>query len=170
MVHHWVITPLHKLCHLSCYKIKCGGRMIKSIQVTSMQHQQQLSQQPHKYEGEPGQYPCRRSSYTSWWGSKGMVMVREQHCPQCPSHNISDITQSQKKMYRSGSSDTFSYHKNTLTSILESSFKWYFCMQQENITTNTGKYSPLKILSYPVNPHHRESRRSCPVNTGGLPP
>lgn len=42
-------------------------------------------------------------------------------------------------------------------------------MQQENITTNTGKYSPLKIFSYPVNPHHRESMRSCPLNTGGLP-
>ena len=42
-------------------------------------------------------------------------------------------------------------------------------MQQENITTNKGKYSPLKIFSYPVNPHHRESMRSCRVNTGGLP-
>ena len=28
-------------------------------------------------------------------------------------------------------------------------------MQQENITTNKGKDSPLKIFSYPVNPHHR---------------
>jgi len=43
-------------------------------------------------------------------------------------------------------------------------------MQQENITTNKGKDSPLKIFSYPVNPHHRESMRSCPLNTGGLPP
>ena len=43
-------------------------------------------------------------------------------------------------------------------------------MQEENITTNKGKDSPLKFFSYPVNPHHRESMRSCPLNTGGLPP
>ena len=42
-------------------------------------------------------------------------------------------------------------------------------MQQENITTKKGKYSPLKFFSYPVNLHHRESMRSCSLNTGGLP-
>lgn len=87
---------------------------------------------------------------------------------QCPSHRLfwhhskpeKDV---QVKVFR-----YFLISQNTLTTILRS-FKWQFCMQQENITTNKGKYSPLKIFSYPVNPHHRESMRSCPLNTGGLP-
>ena len=41
--------------------------MINSTQVTSMQHQQQFSQQPHKYEGvNLDNTLVRRSSYTSW--------------------------------------------------------------------------------------------------------
>ena len=50
--------------------------MINSTQVTSMQQQQQFSQQPHNYEGvNLDSTLVRRSSYTSWGGSKGMVIV-----------------------------------------------------------------------------------------------
>ena len=50
--------------------------MINSTQVTSMQHQQEFSQQPHKYERvNLDSTLVRRSSYTSWRGSKGMVIV-----------------------------------------------------------------------------------------------
>ena len=41
--------------------------MINSTQVTSMQHQQQFSQQPHEYEGvNLDSTLVRRSSHTSW--------------------------------------------------------------------------------------------------------
>ena len=85
--------------------------MINSTQVTSMQHQQQLSQQPHKYEGvNLDSTLVRGSSYTSWLKAHG-DSTREQHYHSALHAGFSDIIQSQKKMYRSRSSDTFSYHR-----------------------------------------------------------
>ena len=86
--------------------------MIKSTQVTSMQHQQQLSQQPQKYEGEPGQYPCQEKFLHLLVRLKGHGdSTREQHYHSALHAGFSDIIQSQKKMYRSRSSDTLSYHR-----------------------------------------------------------